>query len=179
MLDRRRGAPLQLIASASAAVVAILLVVVAGARVAAQGGSFSLQLTSQRAQSFIDARVRRLRYMPGEVNVKFRSSATPAQQQRALMGVRSRPAVSDLRWTANSAVAVLSDRTQPDAYALASQLSAQPEVEYAEPNFIRRTAPLPERASAPRVRLSETDVHVSAVDRQRVSERRAALRHQP
>src|SRR2546430_17481144 len=98
MRGRRRRASTQSIVCAAAAI-AVGGLILNGARLRAQNAAPALQLTSQRVQAFIDASARRLRYVPGEVLVKFKSGTSSAQQQRALMGVRSRPAVSDLRWS--------------------------------------------------------------------------------
>jgi hypothetical protein len=98
----------------------------------------ALRLTAARAQAFIDARDRRLNYLPGEVLVKFKSGVSIDGEQRALMTLRSRPEAASLEWVGE--VALLRDASQPDAAVLAAQLSTQPEVEYAEPNFI---APIP------------------------------------
>lgn len=99
----------------------------------------SFRLSAERARALVDATARGLHYLPGEVVVKFRPGMTPAQQQRALMALRSRPAVEDLEWS--GAVAIVRDLAQPNALILAEQLSEQPEVEYAEPNYIYRTSP--------------------------------------
>jgi serine protease len=96
----------------------------------------SVTLTHARVDALMDARRRGLNYLPGEVLVKFRSGVSRAGQQRALMALRSRPSVDALRWERD--VAVLRDDSQPDARVLAQQLAEQPEVEYAQPNFIRR-----------------------------------------
>jgi serine protease len=93
-------------------------------------------MSAARAAAFVQAADRKLGYLPGEVLVKFRSGVTTAGQQRALQSVRSQPLVSDLRWI--DQVALLHDDTQPDAHVLAAQLSAQPEVEFAEPNYLYR-----------------------------------------
>jgi serine protease len=93
-------------------------------------------LTPERAEAFVEAADRRLPYVPGEVVVKFKPGVTTSGQQRALMALRSRPDVSALRWSAGAAV--LRDESQPDSTVLAAQLRSQPEVEYAEPNYIRR-----------------------------------------
>lgn len=93
-------------------------------------------MSAARAEGFVQAADRKLGYLPGEVLVKFRSGVTTAGQQRALQAVRSQPLVGDLRWI--DQVAVLHDDTQPDARVLAAQLSAQPEVEFAEPNYLYR-----------------------------------------
>jgi serine protease len=94
-----------------------------------------LQLTADRVAALVDAHVRRLDYVPGEVLVRFKPGMTPAQQQRALLALRSRPPVDALRWLPGG-LAVLRDATQPDSRILAQQLSEQPEVESAEPNHI-------------------------------------------
>ena len=87
------------------------------------------------AQAFADAGAGRLAYLPGEVIVKFKDGVESDGRQRALDAIRSRPAVDRLEWIGD--VALLRDPSQPDARILADQLSAQPEVEYAQPNFLR------------------------------------------
>ena len=104
---------------------------------AVQGGR---RLTAQRAEAFAEAARRGLNYLPGEVVVKFRSGMGTASMQRALDAVSSRPNTDGLEW--HSDVAILRDPSQPDAHQLAAQLSAQPEVEFAEPNYIARISPL-------------------------------------
>ena len=98
------------------------------------------RLTAARADAFAEAARRGLNYLPGEVVVKFRSGMGAASMQRALDAVSSRPNADGLEW--HSEVALLRDASQPDAHQLAAQLSAQPEVEYAEPNYIARVRPL-------------------------------------
>ncbi len=93
-------------------------------------------LTPERTQAFVDARAERLDYLPGEVLVKFRSGTSAAGRQRALMTLRSRPSVDQLQWTGD--IARLTDPSQPDATVLAEQLAEQPEVEFAQPNYVRR-----------------------------------------
>lgn len=114
-----------------------------------QGGAslFPLQLTAERVQAFADATARRLNYVPGEVLVKFKPGMSPAQQQRALMALRSRPDVGALKWVGE--VALLTDRSQPNSLILADQLSSQPEVEYAEPNGLAHIEVQPTTFSAP------------------------------
>lgn len=102
-------------------------------------------LTIEKVQAFAEAAGRRLDYLPGEVLVKFRPGVQAAGQARALAALRSRPAAGALRWSGG--LARLRDVTEPDAERLATQLRAQPEVEYAQPNYIRR---LPRRVAEPR-----------------------------
>src|SRR5262245_42987747 len=91
------------------------------------------------AQAFADAAADRLDYLPGQVLVKFKDGVEVNGRQRALDALRSRPAENRLEWIED--VALLRDPTQPDARILADQLSRQPEVAYAQPNYLRhRTA---------------------------------------
>src|SRR5678815_4502288 len=91
-------------------------------------------LSAERTAAFVDAASRSLDYLPGEVIVKFKPGASRDGQQRALDAVRSRPSVDSLEWAGE--VAVLRDPLQADARVLAEQLASQPEVEYAEPNYL-------------------------------------------
>jgi serine protease len=98
-------------------------------------------LTPERALAIVLANDRKLDYVPGEVLVRFREGVSVAGQERAMMALRSRPAASDLRWVGE--VAVLRDPTELDATILAAQLNTQPEVAYAEPNYLYRTSATP------------------------------------
>ena len=100
-------------------------------------------LSPARVEAFLEADRRRLGYLPGEVLVKFRPGTTAAGQRRALSALRSRPAATRLQWRGD--VARLTDPSEPNARVLAVQLSRQPEVEYAHPNYIRR---VPREASS-------------------------------
>ena len=93
-------------------------------------------MSKARALAFVQAAERQLGYLPGEVLIKFRPGMTPGQQQAALSALRSRPSATDLQWMGE--VALLRDLTDPDAPFMARVLSVQPEVEYAEPNYLRR-----------------------------------------
>lgn len=103
-------------------------------------GPGQIRLPSARAEAFAEAALRGLDYVPGEVIVKFNPAVSPASQQRALMALRSRPDVASLEWRGD--VAVLRDPSQRDAHVLADQLSLQPEVQYAEPNYLARIDPI-------------------------------------
>ena len=110
-----------------------------------------------RLNALMDARARRLDYVPGEVVVRFRAGMGPARQQRALDALRGRPVVSDIRWV--GANAVVRDETQPNAMYLAQQMALQPEVAFAEPNYLRR---VPARRN---VRVTELDAAPSGLAR--------------
>lgn len=98
-------------------------------------------MSPARAQAFAYAATHNTRYLPGEVLVKFKRGVTVGTAQRALDHLHGRAAVSALKWTGD--VALLRDETQPDSRVLASQLSAQSEVEFAHPNFIRQVHAVP------------------------------------
>lgn len=89
----------------------------------------------------LEASRQRLRYVPNQVVVKFREGVARAGQQRALMALRSRPSVDDLKWA--GPVAVVTDAGQSNPLILAQQLREQPEVHYAEPNYLYRTTARP------------------------------------
>ncbi len=93
-------------------------------------------LDAERAGAFLEADRRHLSYLPGEVLVKFKPGTTDAGRQRALRALRSRPTVDRLTWRGD--VARLVDPAEPDAPLLAARLASQPEVEFAQPNYIRR-----------------------------------------
>jgi serine protease len=109
----------------------------------AQDAPPSLQFhkTAADMTAIADAVNRHLTYVPNQVLVKFKSGVNQSGQQRALMALRSRPAASDLRWSGD--VAVLTDASQPDATILSAQLREQPEVQYAEPNYLRHVLTTP------------------------------------
>jgi serine protease len=133
------------LATASTVVLATLggaiIVTSPGAR--AQEALLELPVASEaRARAFVDAARRHLDYLPGEVLVKFRPGTTAPQQQSAISVLRSRPALSDLEWIGDD-LAVLRDPGDADAPHLASLLGSQPEIEYAEPNYLRRITAVP------------------------------------
>jgi serine protease len=119
-----------------------VLVLVAGgpSRPAAQQGGwvspYQLLTSPERALALVKAANDRLPFIPGEVLVKFREGVTAVEQQSALSALRSRPSTSALEWL--GPVALLRDPTEANAALLAERLSRQPEVEYAEPNFLYR-----------------------------------------
>jgi serine protease len=98
-------------------------------------------MSAERVAALIEAADRKLDYLPGEVLIKFRDGVSRSGQQRALMALRSRPDADQMTWIGS--VALLRDASQPNARILAEQLSSQPEVEYAEPNYLRRVHATP------------------------------------
>jgi serine protease len=106
------------------------------ARPTAQSADPLPVMSKERALAFVRAAEARLDYLPGEVLIKFRAGVSQSQQQAALSSLRSRPSAGDLQWIGE--IALLHDAADPDAPFLARVLSAQPEVEFAEPNYLRR-----------------------------------------
>lgn len=77
-----------------------------------------------------------LSYIPGEVLVRFRDGVTSAGRMRA---VRELPGRIDTGRTRRIGDALLvKSLDEPNAYRLASNLQAQPEVLWAQPNHFRR-----------------------------------------
>jgi serine protease len=120
----------------AAAAIGGVLLLVARAQPTAQAADRLPVMSKERALAFIRAAEAHLDYLPGEVLIKFRSGVSPSEQQAALSSLRSRPSAADLRWIGE--VALLRDNTEPNAPFLAQVLRAQPEVEFAEPNYLRR-----------------------------------------
>lgn len=96
--------------------------------------------TTARHQALREATARKLDHIPGEVVVKFREGMPSFRRQRALTALRSRPSVNDLEW--HGKVAVLRQPNDADVRLTAQTLAAQPEVEYAEPNYLIRLKPM-------------------------------------
>src|SRR5262245_42750159 len=98
-------------------------------------------MSPETTAAYIDAAQRSLDYLPGQVLVKFKAGATPDGEQRALEAMRSRPSVDSLEWVGD--VAIVRDPLQTNARILAEQLSSQPEVQYAEPNYLAHHLSVP------------------------------------
>jgi serine protease len=102
--------------------------------------------TRESIEALAEAAIRRLDHVPGEVLIKFRAGTGQAGRNRALSALRGRPADTALEW--HGAVARLREAGEPDAERLAARLRLQPEVEFAQPNYLRR---IPARVAPPRV----------------------------
>ena len=95
-----------------------------------------------RMDGFAEARRLGVNYVPGEVLLKFKRGTTVAAQQRVLAAVKTRTTTGQLRWIGD--VARFVDRSLPYSDQTAALLALQSEVEFAQPNYIRR---LPARVS--------------------------------
>ena len=105
------------------------------------GVAHPLLMAREQAEQAIAAWNEGLPYIPGEVLVKFRAGTGGAAQSRALSVLRGDADASQSTWFGD----VLLARTpaEPDALAAAAALSRQPEVEWAQPNFVRELHAVP------------------------------------
>lgn len=128
-------------ATGTAAVLLVSSIAYLSAQSDAWNPPYRMLLTSDRALAFVLAADRKLSYVPGEVLVKFKPGVGAEGQERALRALRSRPTPNRLRWVGD--VAVWKDPSEWNATILAAQLAAQPEVAYAEPNYLARAYAAP------------------------------------
>jgi serine protease len=114
-----------------------------GARVSAQQAPAPQFLVTQaQLAAYTQAAARDLNYLPGEVIVKFREGVSVNQQARALTSLRSRPLPDRLQWIGDR-IARISVPEDPDSIGMAQNLARQPEVEYAQPNWLRKPSSIP------------------------------------
>ena len=93
---------------------------------------YGFALPRTQALARVEAIAQRLPSVPGEVLVKFRSGVQSSQQARALSVVRNGP--SQMRWIGD--VLLVRSESEPNTEVLAAILQAQPEVEWAQPNYM-------------------------------------------
>ncbi len=106
-----------------------------------------LRYSSERFARMAQARADGLDYVPGEVLVKFRDGVGESAQAATLSSVGSAPTREGLRWVGD--VAVVTSRDVLDSRALAASLGADPDVLWAEPNYLARAWPSSTGYSAP------------------------------
>ena len=94
------------------------------------------------------------RFVPGEVLVKFRDGVGATAQSRALSALRGGTNGRESVWVGDALLA----RTpfEPDAEAAAGALARQPEVEWAQPNYLRELHTIPNDPSV-RQAMESTD----------------------
>ena len=99
------------------------------------GLAHALLMSRPQAERAIAAWNQDLTFMPGEVLVKFKAGTSGTAQSRALSVVRGSADESEATWLGD----VLLARTpgEPDAVVTAAALARQPEVEWAQPNYLR------------------------------------------
>jgi serine protease len=104
-------------------------------------GAYPFLMSAEQVRGFAAAWNNGGGYLPGETLVKFRDGSSPAAQTRALSAVRRGTAGASTRWIGD--VLLVKTPDNPDAPAVAATLARQPEVEWAQPNYIRRRAARP------------------------------------
>lgn len=98
--------------------------------------SYDLLLTRERAESVRRAWNDRLEAVPGEVIVKFRPGVGHEGRVTALAAARAGVDARNARWIGDTLW--LRAEGSPDAARLAATLERQGEVEWAQPNYVRR-----------------------------------------
>ena len=123
-------------------VLLVLLLPILGGTPAAQQVEhpFNPTYTRERVEALIAAWNAKADHVPGELIVKFRDGAAPVAQARALSVLRQRGGLLT-HWIGNALLVRTND--EPDAGAAARALSLQPEVEWAQPNYLRRLHAVP------------------------------------
>jgi serine protease len=106
-----------------------------------------LRFSPERYARLSQAAAEGLDYVPGEVLVKFREGASALAQAATLASVPGRPSRDGVRWVGD--VAVVTSDAIADARALASMLEIDPDVLWAEPNYLARVGPSATGFSAP------------------------------
>ncbi len=100
------------------------------------GSTYQWLMSPASVAGIVDPWNERRPYVPGEVLVKFRDGSGPIAQNRALSVIRGGIDGNQSAWVGD----VLRVRTmdEPDADAAAAVLARQPEVEWAQPNYLRQ-----------------------------------------
>ncbi len=100
-----------------------------------------LAMDPSRMLAIAEAQAAGLDWIPGELIVKFKEGVSVEEGARALSVLREPDRTSAVRWVGTALLV----RTpgEPDAAVAAQVLARQPEVEWAQPNFIRRPQATP------------------------------------
>jgi serine protease len=106
-----------------------------GALAQAPSPTFPLLATPASVAHLVEAWNRMAPYVQGEVLVKFKSGALGVAESRAMSVVRGRADVSAARSVGDAVLLPTPD--EPDARMAAARLAEQPEVEWAQPNYLR------------------------------------------
>jgi len=122
-----------------AIVVAVVVAVVISLEVGSAQQSttpYPLLQTAASAQLLVQAWNNRLPYVPGEVLVKFKAGVASRQQQSVLSLLRARPNERQETWIGDVLLVRSTADLQSDV--VSQQLMRQPEVEWVQPNYVRR-----------------------------------------
>ncbi len=116
-------------------VLAALAVSLVASHLHAQSTAPAFLRTATQLRALVDASANG-GYVPGETLVKFREGTAPADQTRALSTLR-RGTTGSSRWIGTD-VLLVSTPDDGDAAAIAATLGRQPEIEWAQPNYVRK-----------------------------------------
>src|SRR5688572_28543395 len=120
-----------------ATVVALLTLLALFPEVRAQQplSPYNLRPTAERVQRLLAAWNDRLSYVPGEVLVKFKSGTLSRERESVLSLMRVPPGQRQETWIGDVLIVRSADLVSD---AVSRVLAQQPEVEWAQPNFVRR-----------------------------------------
>ncbi len=116
--------------------IAVALLVPSARTAAQQPATKNTSVASRNRLQRLAAAIRtKGAYVPGELLVKFRAGTQAADQSRALSVLRRAATTSETRWIGD--VLLVDTPGEPDAAAAATRLAIEPEVEWAQPNYLR------------------------------------------
>jgi serine protease len=98
-------------------------------------GGHAFLMSREQARGFVAAWNNHGGYLPGETLVKFRDGYSPGAQTRALAAVRRGTDGASTQWLGD--VLLVKTPANADAPSIAATLAQQPEVEWAQPNYVR------------------------------------------
>lgn len=104
--------------------------------------------TPDAAKRLIEAVNAQLPYVPGEVLVKFKDGTAAVARGRALSVMRGGANATESEWVGDVFIARTPD--EPNPVAAATALARQPEVDWAQPNYLRALHAVPNDPSYPR-----------------------------
>ena len=110
---------------------------------------YPLLLTRERVAQLVDAWNGGTDHVAGELIVRFRDGVTTTARTRALSALRT-GAAAPAEVRAIGEAVVIRTPSEPDARAAAAVLQRQPEVEWVQPNYLRRLHSTPNDPSYPR-----------------------------
>src|SRR5687767_5419864 len=105
------------------------------------GDAFTSRMTEEQVLQIVRAWNDDLAFVPGELLVKFEPGAAPSAQTRAVTSALRGADLARSRWIGD--VLLVRTTDEPDAAAAAAMLERQPEVLWAQPNYLRHRRSTP------------------------------------
>jgi serine protease len=106
-----------------------------------RGDAFTSRMTEEQVVQIMRAWNDDLPFVPGELLVKFEPGSSPAAQTRAVTASLRGADLARSRWIGD--VLLVATDGEPDAAVAAAMLERQPEVQWAQPNYLRRRRSTP------------------------------------